>query len=91
MSMMNPNVATDRAQWGSRAVSRDDLMTLDDHELQDIGLTRASFGNERNGPLWTLAISGGLIPPRLSTAHIIQAPTDTDRGKIGALNRVSVR
>jgi uncharacterized protein YjiS (DUF1127 family) len=77
MSMRNPNVATDPAQWGSGAVSCGELMTLDDHELRDIGLTRASLGNEPNGPLWTLAISGGLVPPRLSTAHLIQAPRET--------------
>jgi hypothetical protein len=58
-------------------ISSDELMTLDDHELQDIGLTRANFGNDRNGPLWTLAISGGVIPSRLYTAHLIKALMDT--------------
>jgi uncharacterized protein DUF1127 len=71
-----PNIATDylREHW---AVSCDELMTLDDHELRDIGLTRASLANEPNGPLWTLAISGGLVPARLSTARLIQAPTES--------------
>jgi uncharacterized protein YjiS (DUF1127 family) len=75
MSMMNPKITTDHwAQWG--AVSRDELMTLDDRELRDIGLIRANFGNEPNGSIWTLAISGGLIPSRLYTAHLIETPRD---------------
>jgi uncharacterized protein YjiS (DUF1127 family) len=82
MSMGNRNVVTDEvkehwARWVSGAVSCDELTTLDDHELRDIGLSRACFANELNGPLWTLAISGGLIPPRLSTAHIIRASSET--------------
>jgi uncharacterized protein YjiS (DUF1127 family) len=82
MSTGNQNVATDQlrehgAQWGSGAVSCDELTTLDDHELRDIGLTRACLRNEPNGPLWTLAISGGLIPPRLSAARIVQSPIET--------------
>lgn len=76
MRMRNPNVAASWSQWGGGSISGDDLVTLDDHELRDIGLTRDSLANERNGPLWTLAISGGLAPSRLSTAHLIQVPTD---------------
>jgi uncharacterized protein YjiS (DUF1127 family) len=53
MSTGNQNVATDQlrehgAQWGSGAVSCDELTTLDDHELRDIGLTRACLRNEPN-------------------------------------------
>ena len=75
MSTMNPNVASGELREHA-AVSRDELMTLDDHELRDMGPIRANFGNEPNGSIWTLAISGGLIPPRLSTAHLIEAPRD---------------
>ena len=81
MSMRNPSVASDQAKWSSRAVSCIELTTLDNHELRDIGLTRTSIANEPNGALWTLAISGGLIPPRLSTAHLIQVPTDPIKAK----------
>ena len=40
----------------------DELMTLDDRELLDIGLARAD---------------NGLIPSSLSTLHLMQVPLDT--------------
>jgi uncharacterized protein YjiS (DUF1127 family) len=35
-----------------RARSRYELMTLDDHALSDIGLTRADASNEAGKPFW---------------------------------------
>jgi uncharacterized protein YjiS (DUF1127 family) len=49
-------------KWHYGAISRRELMTLDDRELLDIGLTRAD---------------NGLIPSSLSTLHLMQIPLDT--------------
>jgi uncharacterized protein YjiS (DUF1127 family) len=65
------------AEWRMRAFSRRELMTLDDHELRDIGLTRVDFEDAPNGPLWAFKISAGLVQPRLSNGQLIQAPADT--------------
>jgi uncharacterized protein YjiS (DUF1127 family) len=65
------------AEWRMRAFSRRELMTLDDHELRDIGLTRADFEKEVNGPLWARMIPGGHIQRRLSNGQLIQAPAET--------------
>jgi uncharacterized protein YjiS (DUF1127 family) len=49
-------------KWHYRAISRRELMTLDDRELLDIGLARAD---------------DGLVPSSLSTLHLMQVPLDT--------------
>ena len=49
-------------KWHYGAISRRELMTLDDRELLDIGLARAD---------------NGLIPSGLSTLHLMQVPLDT--------------
>jgi uncharacterized protein YjiS (DUF1127 family) len=49
-------------KWHYGAISRRELMTLDDRELLDIGLARAD---------------DGLIPSNLSTLHLMQVPLDT--------------
>jgi|HubBroStandDraft_1064217.scaffolds.fasta_scaffold545026_2 hypothetical protein len=62
-----------------RAFSRHELMRLDDHELRNIGLTRADFEKEAKGHLLALMMSGGLIQPRLANRQI------RDRDKYRAL------
>ncbi len=49
-------------KWHYGAISRRELMTLDDRELLDIGLARAD---------------NGLVPSSLSTLHLMQVPLDT--------------
>jgi uncharacterized protein YjiS (DUF1127 family) len=39
-------------EWRQRARSRLQLMSLDDRELWDMGLTRMDAVNEANKPLW---------------------------------------
>jgi uncharacterized protein YjiS (DUF1127 family) len=39
-------------EWRQRARSRRELMTLDDRELWDMGLTRMEAGNEACKPFW---------------------------------------
>jgi uncharacterized protein YjiS (DUF1127 family) len=48
-------------RWHYGAISRRELMTLDDRELLDIGLARAD---------------DGLIPSNLSTLHLMQVPLE---------------
>lgn len=48
-------------KWHYGAISRRELMTLDDRELLDIGLARADNG----------------IASGLSTLHLMQVPLDT--------------
>ncbi|MEM8742477.1 MAG: DUF1127 domain-containing protein [Pseudomonadota bacterium] len=39
-------------RWMARARSRADLATLDDHLLDDIGVTRADARREARRPFW---------------------------------------
>lgn len=39
-------------EWRQRARSRLELMTLDDRELWDMGLTRMDANNEADKPFW---------------------------------------
>jgi uncharacterized protein YjiS (DUF1127 family) len=39
-------------EWRQRARSRLELMSLDDRELWDMGLTRMDADNEANKPFW---------------------------------------
>jgi len=63
MSLVTLSLAADRARRPSkwkkllaeirqRARSRDELTTLDDHALSDVGLTRSDASNEASKPFW---------------------------------------
>ena len=66
MSMMNLTITVMRSrrlrrwneirtvfiEWRQRARSRLELMSLDERELWDMGLTRADAHNESNKPFW---------------------------------------
>jgi uncharacterized protein YjiS (DUF1127 family) len=66
MSMMNLTITVVRSrrlprwseirtvliEWRQRARSRLELMTFDDRELWDMGLTRVDAHNEANKPFW---------------------------------------
>jgi uncharacterized protein YjiS (DUF1127 family) len=66
MSMMNLTITVVRSrrlpqwneiralfiEWRRRARSRLELMSLDDRELWDMGLTRTDAHNESNKPFW---------------------------------------
>jgi uncharacterized protein YjiS (DUF1127 family) len=39
-------------EWRRRALSRYELMMLDDRELSDMGMTRLDACNERDKPFW---------------------------------------
>ncbi len=40
--------------WQERATQRHQLMTMEDHRLRDMGLTRAAIAHEINKPFWRL-------------------------------------
>jgi uncharacterized protein YjiS (DUF1127 family) len=40
--------------WQERATQRHRLMTMEDHRLRDMGLTRAAVAHEINKPFWRL-------------------------------------
>jgi uncharacterized protein YjiS (DUF1127 family) len=61
-------------KWRRSAVSRHELMTLDDRELRDIGLTRIDAENEAGKPFWAPVIANGLLPANGS--HLLRAPLD---------------
>jgi uncharacterized protein YjiS (DUF1127 family) len=61
-------------KWRRRALSRRELMALDDRELRDIGLTRIDAEIEASKPFWAPVISTGLLPANAS--HLIRAPLD---------------
>jgi uncharacterized protein YjiS (DUF1127 family) len=66
MSTINPSLSVVRSrrlprwselrllltEWRQRARSRRELMSLDDRELWDVGLTRTDAGKECNKPFW---------------------------------------
>jgi uncharacterized protein YjiS (DUF1127 family) len=61
-------------KWRHRALSRHELMTLDDRELRDIGLTRIDAEIEAGKPFWAPVIANGLLPANAS--HLIRTPLD---------------
>ena len=40
------------ARWSERSAQRRRLLQLDDHQLRDIGLTRADIEKEASKPFW---------------------------------------